>query len=148
VADVTSPHHLGDRPDGLLDRDGGIEPAQAVDVDMIGPEPTERIREGALDGRRAPVDPDDGAVGARRSPNLDADRDLIAVTPFERPADKQLVVPRPVVIAGVEQRDAGVERGVDGGDALGLVGRTVEVRYPCSRGRWPTPEGPVEPSVR
>jgi hypothetical protein len=70
VADVTSPHHLGDRPDGLLDRDGGIEPAQAVDVDMIGPEPTERIREGVLDGRRAPVDPDDGAVGGTKEPEL------------------------------------------------------------------------------
>jgi hypothetical protein len=34
-----------------------------------------------------------------------------------------------VEIAGVEQRDAGVERRVNGGDAFGLLGGTVEIRH-------------------
>ena len=34
-----------------------------------------------------------------------------------------------VEVAGVEQGDAGIECGVDGGDALAAVGRAVEVRH-------------------
>jgi hypothetical protein len=35
-----------------------------------------------------------------------------------------------VEVAGVEQIDAGVERGMDRGDALGAVGGAVEVGHP------------------
>ncbi|MCW2626031.1 MAG: hypothetical protein JWR48_2753, partial [Mycobacterium sp.] len=36
-------------------------------------------------------------------------------------AEQHLVVAHAVEVAGVEQGDAGVERGTDGGDALGAV---------------------------
>ena len=38
-------------------------------------------------------------------------------------------MPHAVEVARVEQGDAGVERGVDGGDALDFVGRPVEVGH-------------------
>jgi hypothetical protein len=34
-----------------------------------------------------------------------------------------------VEVAGVEQGDAGVERGVDGGNALAAIGRAVEIGH-------------------
>jgi len=47
----------------------------------------------------------------------------------QRLADQHLIVAHAVEIAGVEQRDAGIERGVDGGDALAAVGGAVKVRH-------------------
>ena len=38
--------------------------------------------------------------------------------PLQRLADQHLVVAHAVEVAGVEEGDAGIERGVDGGDAL------------------------------
>jgi hypothetical protein len=130
VADVASLHHFADRANGLLDGHRGVDPTDPVDVQVVGPQPAEGVRERALHGRWAAVDPDHLAVGSTQEPELHADRDLFAVATPHRPADQQLVVPGPVVVAGVEQRDAGVQRGVDRGDALGLVGRAVEVRHP------------------
>ena len=43
--------------------------------------------------------------------------------------DQQLVVPCPIEVPGVEERDPRIERSMDGGDALGLVGRTVQVGH-------------------
>jgi hypothetical protein len=34
-----------------------------------------------------------------------------------------------VEIAGVEQRDPGIQRGVDGGNALAAVGGAIEIRH-------------------
>jgi hypothetical protein len=61
---------------------------------------------------------------------LDADGHLASVPALQGPTDEQLVVAHAVEVAGVEQGDAGVERGVDGGDALRLVGRTVDAGHP------------------
>jgi hypothetical protein len=77
-----------------------------------------------------PVDADDRAVGCAQQPELHADRDAVAIAPAERLADQQLVVAGRVVVAGVQERDASVESGVDRGDALGLVGGAVEVGHP------------------
>jgi len=35
-----------------------------------------------------------------------------------------------IEIAGVEQGDAGIERGIDGGDTLSAVGGAVEIGHP------------------
>jgi hypothetical protein len=53
----------------------------------------------------------------------------VAVAAVQRAPDEHLVVPHAVEVAGVEQLDAGVERRVDRGDALRLVGRAVEVGH-------------------
>ena len=58
VADVAGLHHVGDRADGVLDRDGGVEARRAVDVDVIDAEARQAVREEVLGRRRA----------ARRSP--------------------------------------------------------------------------------
>jgi hypothetical protein len=44
-------------------------------------------------------------------------------------ADQELVVTHAVEVAGVEQRDAALDRLSDGGEALVTIGRTVEVRH-------------------
>ena len=62
--------------------------------------------------------------GPRKAPNF-TDSSALSRTIPQRAADQQFVVPGAVVVAGIEQRDAGVERGVDGGDALALVCGTV-----------------------
>jgi hypothetical protein len=74
VADVAGLHHLGDSADRLLDRYGRIDPAEAVDVDVIGAQPAKRVGEGALQGRRATVDAEDLAIGRPQQPELDAER--------------------------------------------------------------------------
>lgn len=43
---------LADRADRVLDRDVGIEAAQAIDVDVIDTEPLETVAEEVLDGDR------------------------------------------------------------------------------------------------
>ena len=48
----------------------------------------------------------------------------------ERLPDEQLVVPHPVIVACVEERHPGVERGLDRGDRLHLIRRAVEVGHP------------------
>ncbi len=54
-----------------------------------------------------------------------------------------------VEVAGVEQRDAGIERGVDGGDALAAVGGAVEVGHAhAAEAELAETVGPVEPSLR
>ncbi len=82
------------------------------------------------------VDADPAPVGPAQRAVLDADHDLVAIAALERLGDQHLVVAHAVVVAGVEQRDAGVERGVDGGDAFdrGRPGRRRRT-CPCSRGR-------------
>ena len=96
---------------------------------MVGAELAERLGERVLGGGRSGVDAVPGAVRATQHAVLDADHDVVAVAVAERLAEQELVVAHAVEVAGVEQGDAGVERGVDGGDALGLVGRPVEVGH-------------------
>jgi len=123
VADMAGGDQLGDRPHGVLDRDLGVHPAETVDVNMIGPEALEAVGEEVADRHRPAVDPDVGQVGAAQGAELHAQHHLVPVP--QRLADKELVVAHAVVVAGVEQADPGVQGGMDGGDALGLVGRAV-----------------------
>ena len=107
---------------------GGIEAAGTIDVDVIHAEPRQRVRQEVLHRGRPRVDAEPAAVRAAQRAELHREQRLVAAIP-QRPADQQLVVPGAVVVAGVEQRDAGVERGVDGGDALALVGGAVHAGH-------------------
>jgi hypothetical protein len=122
VADVARLHQLPDRAHRLLDRDVGEDTARPVDVDVVGAQPPERVGEEVLDRWRAQVVSDDRPVRPAHEPELDTDYGSLAVTALQRPANQQLVVPGGVVVAGVEQGDAGGERGPDRGDRLRLVG--------------------------
>ena len=69
VAHVPRPHALGDGADGLFDGYGGIEARRLIEIDIIGPEPLERVREGGLHRGRSRVKPHEDArriaLGAR-----------------------------------------------------------------------------------
>ena len=53
VADVAGLDQLGDRADRLLDRHVRVEPRRAVDVDVVGAEPLQRVGEEVLHRGRA-----------------------------------------------------------------------------------------------
>jgi hypothetical protein len=53
-----------------------------------------------------------------------------------------------VVVAGVEQRDAGVERRVDRGDALALLSRPYRSDMPMQPRPSGKTRGPCDPSWR
>jgi hypothetical protein len=61
---------------------------------------------------------------------------------------RQLVAARAVEVPRVDERDAGVERGMEGGDALAVVGRAVEVGHPHRAEAEGGDGGPVVPRVR
>src|SRR5439155_26254539 len=82
-----------------------------------------------LQGGGPRVDPEPGARRIAHRTKLDADDCALTTPPAKGVADQQLVMAHPVVVAGIEQRDAGVERGLNGGDALPIVSRTVEIRH-------------------
>jgi hypothetical protein len=124
VADVPGLHHIGDGADGLLDGDRGVQAGGPVDVDAIHTEAGEAVREEVLYGGGTRVKSEPDAIGTTERAELDRDQGL-AATALERAAHQDLIVSHAVEIAGVEQRDAGVQGGVDGSDALVVVGGTV-----------------------
>jgi hypothetical protein len=129
VAHVPGLHHLGDRADRLLDRDRGVDAREAVDVDVVGAEAVERVGEEALHGGGTAVDAQPGAGWVAQRAELDADRHRVSVAVLQCLGDQQLVAARAVEIARVDQGDAGIDRGVDRGDALALVGGAIEVGH-------------------
>ncbi len=115
--------------DRLLDWNGGIEPRRAVDVDVVGAEALQRIGEEVL-GRGWPrVQSDEVAGGTAQRAELHADLHFVARDIFQRLAHQHLIVTHGVEIAGVEQRDAGIERGVNRGDALAAIGGAIDLRH-------------------
>ena len=106
-----------------------VEPRGAVDVDVIDPQALQGIGEEALHGLRAGVIAEPGPARFAHGAELDADEGLIAVAALERLADQHLVMAHAVEIARIEQGDAGLQRRMDGGDALGPVGRSVHARH-------------------
>jgi hypothetical protein len=129
VTNITSLHHLGDRPDRVFDRHGRIEPRGAIDVDVVGAKPAQRRGKEVLHRGRPCIiaQPIPGHIA--QGAELDADHDTVAVTADKRLADQHLVVAHAVEIAGVEQCYPGIESGMDGGDALAAVGGAIEVGH-------------------
>ena len=128
-ADLAGGDQLGHRADGLLDRHRLVDPVLVVEVDVVEPEPLQAGVAGLADVRRTAVDAAEALVA--RVPDvaeLGGQHDLLAPV-GDGPADQHLVGERPVHVGGVEQRDAEVERAVDGGDGLALVGGAVELRH-------------------
>jgi hypothetical protein len=129
VTHIAGLHHLRDRADGVLDRHPRVEPRRPVHVDVLDPEPLERVGEKGLHRRRPRVQADPPLARIAQGAELDADPVTIAREPTQRLGDQHLVVPHAVEVAGVEQVDAGVERRMDRGDALGAVGGPVKPRH-------------------
>ena len=129
VPDVTGLHHLGDGADGILDRHVRIEPRRTIDVDIIGTQAAQAVGQKILYRPRTRVIEAEAAGGIAERAELDADLHVLPRTAAQRLGDQKLVVAGAVEIPGVEQRDAGIERGVNGGDALRLVGGTVDIGH-------------------
>ena len=128
MADVAGLYRIGNRADRFFNRHGRIEPARTVNVDVIGPEPAQCVGEKVLHGGGPRIHAEPGARRIAHRTELDADDCALSPSAKGLP-DQQLVMAHSVVVAGVEQRDAGVERGLNGGDALPIVSRTVEIRH-------------------
>jgi hypothetical protein len=93
------------------------------------PEALQRIGDKILDRGRTAVVAEKALVGIAQRAKLDADLHGIAIAARERLADQHFIVTHAVEIAGVEQGDPGIQRGVDGGDALAAIGGAVKIRH-------------------
>ena len=122
-------HQLGHRADAVLDRHPRIGAVQLVEVDVVHPETAQaRVARGA-DVLRAAVHPAQRLVlRVAHDAALGREDDLRAPPPDGLP-HQLLVREWPVHVGGVEQRDAQVERAVDGGDRLRFVRRPVELAH-------------------
>ena len=69
-----------------------------------------------------------GLVGLHAAGELGRDNVLVAVA-LDRLADQLLVGQRPVQLRGVQEVDPELQRALDRGDRLALVGRAVEGRH-------------------
>ena len=121
VARLAGPHDVVQRFQGLLDRRVRVEPVDLVEVDVVGPEPSEGGVDGleqVLAGQAAVVRP----VGHGEE-RLGGDHHLVARREVvERAADDLLADAAGVHVRRVEEVDAGVEGSPDEGTA-GLLGQ-------------------------
>ncbi|MCY1238681.1 hypothetical protein D9M72_514330 [compost metagenome] len=129
MADISSLHHVGDRTNGIFDRNVGIEPGGTIDVDMIDAKPLQRVGEKVANRLRPAIIASPVAGSVTQCAELHTQQRLVAPTALQRLADQHLVVAHTIEVTGIEQRDAGLQRGVDGGDAFGTVGRAVHAGH-------------------
>src|SRR5262249_26810819 len=99
VANVARLDHVGDRPDGLLDRHGGIEARRTVDVDVIDAEARQGVGEEGLRRGGPGVEAEMGAVGPAQAAELHAQQGLVAARARERLADEELVLAHGIEVA-------------------------------------------------
>jgi hypothetical protein len=110
VSDITGLDHFCHCADRVLDGHGGIDSSKTIDVDPIGSKPAQGVSGKGLDGGRAAVHAQPVSLRIAQRTALHADNDLLSVPSSQRVAEQQLVVPHAVVVACVEQCDAGVQR--------------------------------------
>ena len=129
VAHIAGLDQIRDGAERVLDRHRAVVARRLIEVDVVGLQPAQGIGEEVLHRGGPQVVAGPAAVGRRRAPNFTDRKARSRFSAFERLADQHFVVAHAVEIAGVDQRDPGLERGVDGGDALGVVGRAVAARH-------------------
>ena len=120
---------LRHRADGLLDRDRLVDAVLVVEVDVVDAEPLQRGVARLAHVLRLAVDAEEAAVLAALVAELRGEHDLVAAA-GDRAAHELLVGERAVHVGGVEEDDPELERPVDGGDGLVLVGGAVELGHP------------------
>src|SRR5205814_1643849 len=74
------------------------------------------------------VDAQPASVRSAQRTKFHREQGLVAAV-MQRPADEQFIVADTVEVAGVEQRDPSVKGGMDCGNALALVCRTVHAGH-------------------
>ena len=103
MADVAGLDHLGDRADGLLDRQAWVDPGRAVDVDVVGTESLQSVGERVLGRRGAGVVAEPSPVGSALGTELDAHQHIVAPDATQDLTDEHLVVAGAVEVTRVEQ---------------------------------------------
>ena len=96
---------------------------------MVDAEPLQRGVAGLAHVLRLAVDAEEAAVLAALVAELRREHDLVAAA-GDRAADELLVRERAVHVGRVEEGDPELERAVDRGDRLALVGGAVELGHP------------------
>jgi len=129
VPHVARLDHLGDGADGFLDGHLRIDARRAIDVDVLDAEALQGVGEEIFHGVGPRVVAGPAAHGIAQRAELDAELHLLARHGLERFADEHFVVAHAVKIAGIEQGDAGIQRGVQGGETFGAVGGSVHARH-------------------
>jgi hypothetical protein len=120
VPDLALGHQLGQRAHGVLDRRVGIDPVLVVQVNVVGAEPLERALHGRADVGRAAVEMPRALARVRDHAELGGQHDLVALAPQRLP-DQFLVPERTVDLGRVDERDAQLDRPMDGADRLGVI---------------------------
>ena len=127
IAHLARPHQLGHGPHRLLNGHVRVGAVHVVQVDVVG---TQALQ-GAVDGHADVLGPAvDGESGAElpRAVNLIAELggdEVLRALAGNGLAHQPLVQQGTVEVGGVEQVHAQFPGPVNGGDALGLVGRAV-----------------------
>ena len=109
---------IGQRGERLLEVDGVVRTVRLVQVDVVGPQPTERVLDGAHDpsaGVAAPV-----RVGAHRSVELRG-QDHVVATAGERLADELFGAALRVSVGRVDDVDARIDGSMHDADGVPLV---------------------------
>ena len=143
MSHVSGVDHVFDRADRVLDRHPRVEPGRAVHVDMVGAKALQRVRQRGLHRGGAAVETQKRPVRRALATELHADLHRVAVTSTQCVGEQHLVVAHAVEVAGVEQGDAGIERGVNGGNAFGAVAGAIRVahRHQAESERRRRPQG-------
>jgi len=128
VADVSGFDHLGDGSDGVFNGHGGVKTCGAIDVDVVDAEAFEGVGEGGFDGGGAGVKSEPGSAGGALSAEFNGEQDLLALE-MEGAGDEHLIVAHTVEVAGIDEVDAGIDGGVNGGEGFGIVRRAVDAAH-------------------
>ena len=107
-ADLAAADQVGQRGEGLLDVGVGIGAVQLVEVDVVGPQPPQRVLDGGDDP--APRGPLVVRVLPGRAAELGGEHDVVPAA-LQRLADHLLGVA--VGVGGVDEVDACVDRPMD-----------------------------------
>ena len=92
------------------------------------PSRSEAVGEEVFHRDRPRIDSDPAPVRSSQCAELYRENGLVPAI-AERSADEHLVVAGGIVVSGIEQADAGVERRMNRRDAFALVRRAVEVGH-------------------
>src|SRR5690606_40396710 len=128
-ADLALPHQFADRTRHVLDRNGRINPVLIDEVDTVGAQAAQAAFDRLTDALGPAVHlPGHLLAALEAEAELGGEHDLVA-SPFESPTDQFLVDERTVDLRGVEKGAAKLDRAMDRGDRLGLVGRAVGLAH-------------------
>jgi len=128
VANLALFDQLGHRPDRLLDLDLGIDPVLVVEVDLLDPQASQRGLAALAHVGGVATNAEELALVAAYVAELGGDHHAVAAI-GDRATDELLVRERAVHVRRVEQRHPQLERAVDRGDRLALVGRPIELGH-------------------